>query len=119
MTGTIAMGALIVLFLAGMVWLARLLGKFCAFNETPRRPTRTEPRCAVTCGRGDAVAPATLLPASDTWADQLRFVPWIEDGEGVAFNEAFQLSKFGGRERPDALAPAQPLSFHETGVEQP
>jgi hypothetical protein len=31
-----------------------------------------------------------MIPASDTWADQLRAFPWIADeGGGVLYNQAF------------------------------
>lgn len=49
--------------------------------------------------------------APDSWADQLIFPPWIEDGDGCLFNQAFQLCKFPGARlanRDDAA----PVPFH-------
>jgi hypothetical protein len=58
-----------------------------------------------------------MILASDTWADHLRFVPWIEDGEGNLFNEAFQLSKNLDRQFPDGAGFTAPVDpFHTTGV---
>jgi hypothetical protein len=53
-------------------------------------------------------------PGSDTWADAIRFPPWIEDGEGTLFNRAFQLAHNAGAQSTDALRFAPPVDpfFH-------
>lgn len=51
--------------------------------------------------------------ASDTWADQLRFPPWIEDGDGTLFNQAFYDACRRLADRDEAAAPLL-SSFHLT-----
>ena len=47
------------------------------------------------------------------WAFALRAPPWIEDGNGVLFNRAFQLCKYPGRQLPDGTGFMAPLNpFH-------
>ena len=49
----------------------------------------------------------------DDWPTACRFPPWIEDGNGVLFNEAFQLSKLAGHGQPDADRFAPVSSLHD------
>lgn len=57
----------------------------------------------------------TDLFGSDTWADQLIFPPWIEDGHGVLFNEAFHDA---GRDRSDSDRFALSPFIHSSGVSE-
>jgi hypothetical protein len=50
----------------------------------------------------------------DDWPTSCRFPPWIEDRNGVLFNQAFQLSKFAGRQLPNGAGSTAPFGFlHE------
>jgi hypothetical protein len=56
------------------------------------------------------------MPASDTWADHLRFVPWIEDGNGCLYNQAFYDAAARLANRGDR--PASVLALHDRKVGQ-
>lgn len=49
------------------------------------------------------------------YADALRFPPWIEDGDGVAFNQAFQNARGGLANRDALAAPLLNVPFHNLG----
>ena len=48
------------------------------------------------------------MPLSDKWADHLIFPPWIEDGQGVLYNQAFYDAS---RRLPDGDGAAPPVDF--------
>lgn len=49
----------------------------------------------------------------DTWATAVRYPPWIEDSDGVAFNLAFQLARDSAHHPSDQGTDA--LRSSETG----
>lgn len=51
--------------------------------------------------------------ASDTWADQLRFWPWIQDGHGTLYNQAFYDARRRLANRDGSAAPVLLSPFHD------